>query len=517
MVELLPVISDRSATSSDGYGFDPFSRKWRISHNKSISLSWIDEFLDPDLHENYLNVLKYYAGKYSYGHTSNLNSRFLGFAKFTHNTRGLVERISSDDLINYRSTLDRGHEWYLASIRGFLKSWVELGYTGVDEDVLGLLEGWRLRGNIKGRAVQTLCPEEGPLSDFEFEALHQALIDAFESDAISLEDFVLVELFMATGRRPSQLADLKAKDIVEAKSKGGLREFLLNIPRRKQRGVSWREQFKAFALAPEIGISLIALIDKNRIRFSSSVANVSRSVVDEMPIFPNWAVVEEAFQDASSGNIQSLLRSQEFHHVTDGLRIKLDKVVSSLEIHSERTGERLRVFPTRLRRTLATRAAREGYGELIIAELLDHTDTQNVRVYTENVPEHVDAINEAMARQLAPFAQAFVGMLVERESDAVRGNDLSSRVRVEHSSVGTCGHHGFCGANGPVACYTCRQFQPWMDAPHQEVLAALISERARIIEITRDPAMAAINDRTILAVTEVIQACEARRTQHAGR
>ena len=183
MAELLPVISARSATSRAGYIFDPFSRKWKISHDNFIYLSWIDEFLHPNLHVNYLNVLRYYAETYSGGHTSNLSDRFREFARFTYVRRGLADTITSDDLINYRSTLDREHEWYLGSIRGFLKSWVELGYTGIDEDGLGLLEGWRLRGNVKGRAVQTLCPKEGPLSDLEFEALHQALIDAFESDA----------------------------------------------------------------------------------------------------------------------------------------------------------------------------------------------------------------------------------------------------------------------------------------------------------------------------------------------
>ena len=49
-----------------------------------------------------------------------------------------------------------------------------------------------------------------------------------------------------------------------------------------------------------------------------------------------------------------------------------------------------------------------------------HTDTQNARVYTENVPEHVDAINEAVARQLAPLAQAFAGVVIKKASDALK-------------------------------------------------------------------------------------------------
>jgi len=146
--------------------------------------------------------------------------------------------------------------------------------------------------------------------------------------------------------------------------------------------------------------------------------------------------------------------------------------------------------------------------------LLDHTDDQNARVYTENVPEHVDAINEAMARQLAPLAQAFAGVLVRSERDALRGDDPTSRVRTDSgSAAGTCGHYGFCGALAPIACYTCRHFQPWIDGPHENVLHGLLAERDRIRQLTQDKVIAAINDRAIFAVTQVIQMCEARRSE----
>lgn len=513
MTDLLPVVSGKTATSKTGFVFELTSRHWQISYEHKLSLEWIDKYIAKDLAESFIKLLAYYAGIYSSAHTQNLSERFFHYSRVTlDGTDRQLSRISSTNLINYRATLDREHEWYLGSLRGLFKSWVDLGYSGVDEDVPSLLAGWRLRGNIKGRAVQTLSPEEGPLSDLEFAALHQALTDGFETGAVRLEDFMLVELFAVTGRRPSQLADIKAKDIIEATSTDGLREFLLNVPRRKQRGINWRKQFKAFALVPEIGVALKALIEQNTMKLSAHTGNLSKNLVDELPVFPDWKIIEEAFNAQPAINVDGTLKTQEFHHLTNHLRSWLDKVVSALEIHSERTGKTLRVFPTRLRRTLATRAAREGHGELIIAELLDHTDTQNARVYTENVPEHVDAINEAVARQLAPYAQAFAGVLVVHEHDALRGGDLASRVRSEQGVVGTCGHHGFCGAYGPIACYTCRQFQPWLDAPHQDVLNALLFERERILKITQDTTMVAVNDRTILAVTQVVQLCAARRS-----
>ncbi|MDE2420852.1 MAG: site-specific integrase [Gammaproteobacteria bacterium] len=501
-------------TSNEGYIFDPQSRIWRISKDNVIYLSWLDEFLHPNLHDSYLSVLKYYVVTLSGGHANNVSDRFREFARFTYSSQGLITGITSIDIINYRSTLNRENEWYLGALRGFFKTWIKFKISGIEGEIADLLKGWTLHANTKGRAVQTLCPEQGPLSDLEFESLHQALIDAFETDGIDLQDFVLAELLMATGRRPAQVADLKVKDIIEATSEDGLRTFVLNVPRRKQRGNRWRTSFKAFALAPELGVALKAMVEKNRIEFFACVGTSLQDCVDELPIFPRWNVLKNLMDTKiSREDILTIMKSEEFHRTTIQISKKLDKIVTLLSVHSERTGEDLHVFPTRLRRTLATRAAREGCGEMIIAELLDHTDTQNVRVYTENVPEHVNAINQAMARQLAPLAQAFAGMIVVRESDAVRGDDLSSRVRSGQGNVGTCGQHGFCGALAPVSCYTCRNFQPWLDAPHQELLDSLLLERERIREITNDLAIASTNDRTIMAVTQVVQICEGRRAQ----
>lgn len=502
--------AEKTATSQEGYIFNPENRIWKISREYPINLNWIDELLEKEISDSFLHVLTHYAQKYSAAHTFNQAMRFQHFAKEQcQNNCNLLANVSSEGLISYRSTLNREHEWYLGSLRGFLKSWIKLGYTGINDDVKDLLDNWRLKGNIKGRAVQTLCPTEGPLSDLEFEALHQKLVEGYETNLISAEDFVLAQIFITTGRRPAQLADLKIKDLIEAKAKNGLREFILNVPRRKQRGINWREQFKPFALATEIGLLVKNLIEKNTLRFLKLFNISSLSNIGELPLFPRWSVLKAAKEELQ--DVNNVLQQPEIHHLSPELRSWLDAIVSSLEIHSERTGKRLRVFPTRLRRTLATRAAREGFGELIIAELLDHSDTQNARVYTENVPEHVDAINKAVAQQLAPLAQAFAGVLVEKESDAKRGDDLSSRVRCENGNVGTCGHFGFCGALAPIACYTCRNFQPWVDAPHEDILNSLIAERKRILKITKDQTMASVNDRTILAITQVIQICEKRR------
>jgi hypothetical protein len=72
--------------------------------------------------------------------------------------------------------------------------------------------------------------------------------------------------------------------------------------------------------------------------------------------------------------------------------------------------------------------------------------------------------------------------------------------------MGNCGKYSFCGFNAPIACYTCRNFQPWLDGPHEAVYEYLVNERERLMKT--DKQIARILDRTILAVVEVIRRCD---------
>lgn len=136
--------------------------------------------------------------------------------------------------------------------------------------------------------------------------------------------------------------------------------------------------------------------------------------------------------------------------------------------------------------TIGTRAAREGFGPLIIAELLDHSDTQNAHVYIENIPEYASRINEKIGHLMEPYSKAFKGQLITSENEAKRGNEITSRIRINTTeNIGNCGSYDFCGGKVPIPCYTCLYFQPWLDAPHEKVLLRLLKERDQIIKILR--------------------------------
>ena len=169
----------------------------------------------------------------------------------------------------------------------------------------------------------------------------------------------------------------------------------------------------------------------------------------------------------------------------------------------------------RFRYTVGTRAAREGYGAMVIAELLDHSDLQNARVYTRDHPNFRQKIDEAVGQQLAPLARAFAGRVVDRESDARHGNDPSMRVGTREQKVGTCGSRGFCGAEA-LACYTCMHFQAWVDAPHREMLQWMLERRQQMEDAGASEMVVNALGPSILGVRAVIAASKARKVDLAG-
>ena len=183
-------------------------------------------------------------------------------------------------------------------------------------------------------------------------------------------------------------------------------------------------------------------------------------------------------------------------------RIKLDGEFGDLHIN-----------PRRFRYTHATNMAMLGASDYAIAEELGHSDTQQVKVYTEFNEDMADRIDAALASDLTPLAQAFSGTLIDSEKDAIRANDPRSRINNNDGNpVGNCGKFGFC-ANGTIHCYTCNKFQPWLNAPHTEVLKTVASEVDRKRQMGASEFVLQASNRTINAIKVVIDKCEARKQE----
>ena len=501
------LVSVRIPAKANGYYFMLHETMWRLDKNNNISVGMLHDLLDPETLSGFLHTLSFYARNWSAGYSRRIVWCFLAMIRATKATR--VDDIM---LIGYRSSLDATHECDLAIVSVFLRQWNRLGYPGISKDVIRLLDGWTLKGNRKGDAVKRMDPQEGPLTDNELTAFNEGAVRAYEKSLITITELAMALSVSHTGRRSIQISHLRVVDILCRENEKGEPFYVLNVPRAKQRNSFFRERFKPYAMTLELWAVLSAQA-RNAVTLVENRLGIELQEADrqQIPLFPDLDVLAAV---TSPYELHQLLATDKLHIASVKITQKLQLIVEVSDVCSERTGERLNINARRFRYTTGTRAAREGFGELVIAELLDHTDTQNAGVYVKNIPEHVKKLDEAVGLQLAPYAQAFVGVLVDSERDARRGNDPTSRIRTEMGQgVGTCGEHGFCGANVPIPCYTCMHFQPWLDGPHKDVYQGLLNERERVKEITGDIQIAAVLDRSIIAVADVIMRCASRREE----
>lgn len=496
------LIAPLNIQTKSGLVFDATGSSWvyqdGVSH-VSIDFTSVEDLIGQEMLNGLRGVLKWYLENHAPQTATNIFGRLKSMLRLIPRDRDSpLETITPVDILNFRGLPIKGPETTLSILRGFLLKWHELGYHGISDDTVRLLNTLRVKSNTKGTAVSTMDPNIGPYTAMEHEAILSAAHDAYGNGTLDQAMYLLALLFINFGARPIQYASMKICDLEVGVSDRGDRTYVLQIPRAKQRTKSPRSQRKARTLISQIGEMLDSYRQAVARSFEGRLPDISQA-----PMFPSLRQTEISSEDF------------EFHHTGQTLARAMEKALDKLEVVSERTGKRINISSVRFRRTFGTNAAREGHGELVIAEMLDHSDNQSVGVYVAAIPEIAERIDRAVATQLAPLAQAFKGILIRDESEATRGDDPTSRIRDlridrEGKAMGSCGQYSVCSFSAPIACYTCRSFEPWLDGPHEAVLEHLLKRREQQLE-TMDERIASINDRTILAVAQVVQNCREQR------
>ncbi|WP_290922314.1 site-specific integrase [Halodesulfovibrio sp.] len=400
--------------------------------------------------------------------------------------------ITDKHLMNYHASLGKKHEYKLGQLSGFLKQWYALSGFGIAKEAVDYLDEIKLSGNEKGVATATLDPVKGPFSLIERNALRTALDQAYADGSVATSDYLLCLIFMFFGPRPVQVAALKVCDISVIEKNDDSLVYLLRIPSAKKRqGI--RELSRQWKIGSSyIGQLLYQYAQEIRNNFDGKLKDL-----EQAPLFPS-----EKKGDISSGLLA-------YHRTANSIGSVPKRVWKKLNVRSERTGSFIHATPSRFRDTVGTVAASEGWGEFVIAELLDHADTQNVGNYVGNSPEIIKSIDKKMAMKLAPLAQAFAGNLAKKED--LQGNSdiqhvIAPQYTKDFSSVGKCGQYSHCSFSVPLGCYTCKLFTAWLDGPHEQILDELIAERKRLGEVNNR--VASVNDITILAIADVVEQCE---------
>jgi integrase len=481
-----------SATTQSGIEFEPRAEVWVLPELQGTHRLRFRDLsgADPELLPSIKATLLWYAQHRSGGHTRNLFATFLHFvATISRLERRQLRLIADVSLMNYRAD-HHANEKRLSALSGALKKWHALGYPGVDESAIRYLNDTRIRGNRKGVAVATMDPWVGPLTDLELESVLDALTNAFAAGRVPLDDYVAVLLLILIAPRPIQLASMKIRDLLVSTADDGTRGYIVRVPRAKTRLATARAQMKERPIPAQVGELLERHVGETRAAFRGRLTDPM-----DAPMFPGrWAV-----RVARPGFT--------WHQPATALSARVKYTMSRIAPVSERIGGRTPLTPTRFRRTLGTRARGEGHGLEVIAELLDHSDLQNVAVYAGLTPTLYERIDKKTAFALAPLIRAFQGTPVSTlnaEHRRITDPRLDTSMR---RPVGCCGSAVTCDFAAPVACYTCRSFRAWLDGPHESMLARLLAEHEHVREACDDETVAASLVRSICAVAEVVTLC----------
>ena len=336
----------------------------------------------------------------------NSNS-YLYVKSIVRNMESLIRKLSPthiDDkvLIEYQNKQSSKAPASFRVLRPFLIKWFEFGYPGIDESAVELLKHFDRKIKKAGQSVLQDDPTGGPLTKEEHTSLIRAMNHAYRIGVLSLSDYAISLLMSLTGRRPQQLVMLKHKDLLQNNLDNGKVEYIISVPRVKQRGKQL--QYRKVPIISEVA-SIVQLQADHSVRLVE--LTLGKTLDDhakgKVPVFLN----EEKLLDLAIKD-SNFLESNKIYAKPTIANVALKNIVNNGNVISNRTGSLLNATPRRLRYTIATMLAREGHSANTIAELLDHSSTSSTGIYIKNLADSAERIDSAVSEQLSFVADIFM-------------------------------------------------------------------------------------------------------------
>lgn len=261
-------------------------------------------------------------------------------------------------------------------------------------------------------------------------------------------------------------------------------------------------------LDPEFAKYLLELIDANK-AVQTIVKIDGKNIELDRPLFIN-----------RSGNkvaIRNNLIDCYYNMTSECINNVIKQFVKRHEIISPVTKELLNITVRRLRYTLGTALAAEGISKKELARILDHTDTQHVRVYFELAGSIVEHLDKAAAKGFSQYLKLFRGRIIDSDSEAVNLNSndkqllfIDESAPTELTNIGVCGKESICHLDPPFSCYLCEKFQPYSFADHEHILDCLLQGREKRLEKYENARLSIQLDDVIFAVAQVVEECRLR-------
>ena len=231
----------------------------------------------------------------------------------------------------------------------------------------------------KGKDVIMELPNRGPLTLREQHLFREAMasIDTERLSIVELQGMVALKLGQVLGARNIQVVKLTFGNIGTGENGAPF----INLPRAKQRGHRRNNQVKKRPITK----SLFELIELLKARYSDLL---KEKVKSEQPILCNL--------------------SNTNHKITS-LRLRPPVFFKRILSIEERLNLGFKVTNRRLRKTFCTQLIAKGTPLKVVAELMDHTDLQQLEVYYRHTHHVAKKLDDVLQSEAKDIIDAFCG------------------------------------------------------------------------------------------------------------
>lgn len=418
----------------EGYSFFIHDIKWQLDKNNCVYPHKVADKLPEPMRVGYLNTLAYFSSEYSAGYIKNINQIFSQWLRVMD-----FEKIDAKAVNQFNVSLGQEKNYKLNSIKKFLTKWKKLGYEGLDNSALRMLEKISIKPNLTGEAVKRRDPNSGPLTEDEMKIILEGISKLLKEEQIPLYIYCYIILLATTGRRPLQLTSLKAKDLIRTND-----ECFLNIPKVKQRK-EFRSEFSMIRIDDSLYDKLITLINLNQKFIEDRVNKNISHLKNELPIFIDFKKVESI---NSTQSLDTFMATDFLHIKNSGISNKLNNLTAKFNFRSSRTHSPIRLNARRFRYTFGSRLAKEGASVEVIAKALDHKSINSAGIYIKDSSDNIHDIDMRLNSFLEPLSKIFLGEESTNNKKAFTEYVLGS------FGLTDC-------KNENIACFTCKNFKTW--------------------------------------------------------
>jgi hypothetical protein len=481
----------RSVLSFDGQLVDTSKEIWRLRSSldggKRVELDWARQEKASILSPRAQHLLKlYFADRIARKKARSIENDFRMFlrlqkwlcscnqplAEWTDLTEGLVRAFLQHGI---EHTADKGNDF--SRLRTFYRWGVAGQYPDFDPAFLDIVRSITAVGNAKGHSVRFRDVVRGPFSSDELHLIGRAVSENLGTG----RDRAVVMLHLELGHNPNASARLRNSDLIRYETKSGV-IWQLDVPRVKKRA-SRRET--------------------KRRPISNALGNLLESMQEGEPNGPLLHWLPASSPEAA-------------------INLAMRRFAQTADLISPRTQSRLRMNARRFRFSIATHMAEEGASLFHIAEVLDHCDTQNVKVYVETASSIADPVARATDGALMPLVRRFQGRIVDSDDSGGLSHQkvpaVAAHLGINHLDVGGIGYcgrdaarEGLCQLLPPLSCYLCPSFAALQTGPHRQMLTSIV-EFLRFQEPQSDRRILVQLDQVRVAIRQVIEGIDAQKT-----